>query len=80
MWVFFFHTYVLEKYRKDKITMAYVFLSTFINTMPIWGNNGVLVQNGRGKVNRSAYYDIDILWTYTISKANIDLRTTLDVI
>ena len=27
--------------------------STIIDTMPIWGNTDVLVQNGRGKVNRS---------------------------
>ena len=30
--------------------------------MPIWGNTGVMGQNGRGKMNRSrpTYYDIDI--------------------
>ena len=30
--------------------------------MPIWGNTGVLGQNGWGKVNRSrpTYYDIDM--------------------
>ena len=34
--------------------------------MPIWGNTGVLRQNGRGEVNRSrpAYYDIDMEQPY----------------
>ena len=49
----FFHTHVLKKYCKDKLTISYSFPSTFINTMPIWGNMGVLGQNGWGKVNRS---------------------------
>ena len=30
--------------------------------MPIWGNTGVMGQNGRGKVNQSkpTYYDTDM--------------------
>ena len=53
-------TYLLEKYCKDKYNIYS--LSTFINTMPICGNTGVLGQNDRGKVNQSrpTYYEIDM--------------------
>ena len=56
------HTYVLEKYCKNKLTLSIYSSTTFITTMPIWGNTGVLGQNCRGKVNRSKpiYYEIDM--------------------
>ena len=59
----FFHNYVLEICCKDKLTISYIYSpSTFMNTMRIWGNTGVLGENGRGKVTRSmsTYYDIDM--------------------
>ena len=50
----------------------YEFSSTFINTMPIWGNTGVLGQSDRGKTNRSrpTYYDIDMDILYNNNNNN----------
>ena len=79
MW-FFFHTYVLEKYCKDKLTIYHIYSPfTFINTMPICGITGVLGQSSRSKVNRSrpTYYDIDMDLHYVL---RLYRPTTVDVI
>ena len=70
-----FHTYVLEKYSKDKLTISYLSSVHFHKHYAICGNTGVLGQNGRGNVNRSrpTYYDIDMDLQYTMSRAYIDL-------
>ena len=49
----FFHTYVLDKYCKDNITIIYLFSVHFLKHHGNFGKHGDLVQNSRVKVNRS---------------------------
>ena len=61
MW-FFFHTYVIVKYCKDKISISHLFSVHVHKYHTNLGKHGSLGGNGRGKVNRSRpiYYDIDM--------------------
>ena len=59
--MFFFHTYIFEKYFKMKNSQYNIFpASTFIDTMPICGDTDILGHNDRCEVNRSGstHYDI----------------------
>ena len=66
--MYFFHTYDLEKYCMDKLTISYLFSVHFHKHHANLGKHG---QNGRGKVNR--YSSTHRLWIYTMSRAYVDL-------
>ena len=60
--MFFFHTYVLDKYCKNKLTISYLFSVHFHKHHANLVKHGCLGAKWWGKVNRSrpTYYDIDM--------------------